>query len=128
MVPLMPTASATYRAPFAPGGAQEIDTEICRKLLEIALSRGGEYADLFFEYRAAGGMAFEEGITRSATRGVALGLGVRVQRGDATGYAYVEDLTWEAMKRAAETAARIATGGGSLGASALGPHRVASTL
>jgi TldD protein len=36
-----------------------------------------------------------------------------VQRGDATGYAYVEDLTWESMKRAAETAARIATSGGS---------------
>ncbi len=109
----MPTVSASYRAPFAPGGAQEIDAEICRKLLEIALSRGGDYADLYFEYRAAGGMAFEEGITRSASRGVSLGLGVRVQRGDATGYAYVQDLTWEAMKRAAETAARIAMGGGS---------------
>ena len=32
------------------------------------------------------------------------------QRGDATGYAYVEDLSWDAMRRAAETAARIAGG------------------
>src|SRR5690606_12924690 len=47
---------------------------------------------------------------RSASRGVSLGVGIRVQRGDATGYAHVEDLSWEAMKRAAETAARIATG------------------
>ncbi len=105
------TASQSYKAPFAPGGPAGIDAEICRKLLEIALSRGGDYADLFFEYRAAGGLTFEEGITRSASRGVAMGLGVRVQRGDATGYAHVEDLTWEAMKRAAETAARIAAGG-----------------
>src|SRR5687768_11171642 len=105
------TASASYRAPFAPGGPTAIDNEICRKLLEVALSRGGDYADLFFEYRAAGGMTFEEGITRSASRGVSMGLGVRVQRGDATGYAHVEDLSWDAMKRAAETAARIALGG-----------------
>ena len=41
-----------------------------------------------------------------------MGLGVRVQKGDATGYAYVERLDWDAMKRAAETAAQIASGGG----------------
>jgi TldD protein len=105
------TASAAYRAPFGPGGPAGIDGEICRKLLGVALSRGGEYADLFFEYRAGGGLTFEEGITRSASRGVSMGLGVRVQRGDATGYAHVEDLSWEAMQRAAETAARIASSG-----------------
>jgi TldD protein len=100
--------SARYRAPFSPGGSAPVDSEICRKLLEIALSRGGDYADLFFEYRAAGGLTFEEGITKSASRGVGMGLGVRVQKGDATGYAHVEDLSWEAMARAATTAARIA--------------------
>src|SRR6478735_7680869 len=98
--------SPGYRAPFAEGGP--IDAEVCRKLLGVALSKGGDYADLFFEYRASAGLSFEEGITKSASKGVALGLGVRVQRGDATGYAHVEDLSFEAMKRAAETAARIA--------------------
>jgi TldD protein len=99
------------RAPFAPSGPNAIDAEICRKLLSIALSRGGDYADLFFEYRVAAGLSFEEGITRSASRGVSMGLGVRVLMGDATGYAYVEDLTWDAMRRASETAAQIASGG-----------------
>src|SRR5262249_14996474 len=101
------TSSDVYRAPFASGGAASIDAEVTRTLLEVALSRGGDYADLFFEYRAAGGLTFEEGITRSASRGVSMGLGVRVQRGDATGYAHVEDLSWDAMQRAAATAARI---------------------
>ncbi len=101
---------SSYRAPFAPGGAFEIDQEICRKLLEIALSAGGHYADLFFEYRVSSSLSFEEGITRSAARGVSMGLGVRVLRGDSTGYAHVEDLTFDAMKRAAQTAARIASG------------------
>jgi TldD protein len=104
------TTSDAYRAPFAPGGSSGIDDDTCRKLLQIALSRGGDYADLFFEYRASGSLSFEEGITRTAARGTSVGLGVRVQRGDATGYAHVEDLSWDAMKRAAETAARIAGG------------------
>src|SRR4051812_7027929 len=106
------TLSQAYRAPFAPGGDSSIDAALCERLLAVALSKGGEYADLFFEYRASGGFSFDEGILKAAARGVSLGLGVRVQRGDATGYAYTEDLTWEAMKRAAETAAQIATGGG----------------
>lgn len=111
----------TARAPFAPSGPNAIDADICRKLLGIALSRGGEYADLFFEYRVAAGLSFEEGITRSASRGVSMGLGVRVLMGDATGYAYVEDLTWEAMRRAAETAAQIASGGKSTAPVAVAP-------
>src|SRR6476620_11117709 len=106
------TRSATYHAPCAPGGESAVDAARCERLLGVALGKGGDYADLFFEYRAAGGLSFEEGILKAASRGVSLGLGVRVQRGDATGYAYVEDLTWEAMKRAAETAAQIAVGGG----------------
>ncbi len=105
--------TTAYRAPFAADQAQPVDEEIARKLLEVAMSKGGDYADLFFEYRAGGGLSFEEGITRSASRGVSMGLGVRVQKGDATGYAHVEDLTFEAMARAARTAARIASGGGS---------------
>src|SRR5882724_9323802 len=115
------TQSAAYQAPFGPGGDGSIDAEVARKLLTIALGRGGEYADLFFEYRAGGGISFEEGITRSASRGVSMGLGVRVQKGDATGYAHVEDLSWDAMKRAAETAARIAQGGKTIAPVAVSP-------
>src|SRR5271156_3786672 len=106
------TKSALYHAPFAPGGSLGIDAATCERLLSVALGRGGDYADLFFEYRAGGGFALEEGILKSASRSVSVGLGVRVLRGDATGYAYVQDLSWESMKRAAETAAQIAVGGG----------------
>ncbi|KYF66743.1 TldD/PmbA family protein [Sorangium cellulosum] len=104
--------SQAYRAPFAPGEENAVDAALCERLLSVALSKGGDYADLFFEYRAGGGFTFDEGILKAASRGVSMGVGVRVQRGDATGYAYTEDLTWEAMKRAAETAAQIATGSG----------------
>src|SRR4051812_40797857 len=107
----MATHSALYKAPFGPGGAGDIDVQLAEKLLSLSLSRGADYADLFFEYRAAGGLLFDDGILKSASRGVSMGLGVRAQQGDATGYAYTEKLDWDAMKRAAETAASIAPGG-----------------
>ena len=106
------TRSALYQAPFSVGGPYAIDAELARKLLALALGQGADYADLFFEYRAAGSLVFDEGILKSASRGVSMGLGVRALKGDAAGYAYVERLDWDAMKPAAETAAQIASGGG----------------
>jgi len=101
-----------FLAPFAPGGDAAIDATTCERLLSLCMSKGGDYADLFFEYRRGGGFVFDEGILKSASRSVSVGLGVRVQKGDATGYAFVQDLTWESMKGAADTAARIANEGG----------------
>ena len=66
----MATQSALYRAPFAPGGPNAIDAALAQRLLAVALANGGDYADLFFEYRAAGGLVFDEGILKSASRGV----------------------------------------------------------
>ena len=69
-----------------------VTTRDLETYLGEALSRGGDYADLFFEYRAGGGMSYDEGILKAASRGVSMGLGVRAQQGDATGYAYTEKL------------------------------------
>src|SRR5688572_28020029 len=103
--------ASRYAAPFAPGGAQPIDADTARKLLEAALQKGGDFADLYFEYNASGSYSYDEGILKSAGRAVTMGLGVRVMKGDATGYAYVEDLSFDAMLRAALTAANIAAAG-----------------
>jgi TldD protein len=99
------------QAPFFPGGAFGLDNRTYESLLGDALSSGGDYADLFFEYVTSGSISFEEGITRSASKGVSMGLGVRVCRGDSTGYAHTEDLSTESMRRAARTAAKIAQAG-----------------
>lgn len=89
-----------------------IDEAVAQSLLDIALSRGGEYAELYFEHKVAGNIVFEQQAVKSATRGVTQGLGVRVLLGEAVGYAYTEDLSLDAMRRAADTAARIASRGG----------------
>src|ERR1700690_3383591 len=108
---MSPDPNREAPAPFAPGGSFGLDVKTYEMLLSEALSRGGNYADLFFEYHVAASLLYEEGITRSASRGVSMGLGVRVCRGDATGYAHTEDLSTEAMRRAAVTAAKIAEAG-----------------
>jgi len=104
-------SSSELRAPFADGGPIEIDAQLARKLLEIALDKGGDYADLYFEYRAGADYFWEDEKVKSVGRGITLGLGVRVLKGDATGYAYCEELTVEAMAEAARTAAQIAATG-----------------
>ncbi|MBI4509119.1 MAG: metalloprotease TldD [Deltaproteobacteria bacterium] len=90
----------------------EIDAQIARRLLELALSGGGDYADLYFEYRSGADYVLEEQRIKAVGRGISVGVGVRVLRGDATGYAYSEDLSWDRMASAARTAAKIASGGG----------------
>ena len=114
------SASARYHAPFAAGGSSPVDPTLIQRLLSAALDRGGDYADLFFEYVVSGSYALEEGILKSASRAVSMGLGVRVLAGDATGFAYVQELTPEAMLHAARTAAQIAASGAHVAPVALG--------
>jgi len=78
--------------------------------LSEALSRGGDYADLYFEYLATSSLSIDESIVKSATQGVSLGVGVRVISGERTGYAYSDDLSPEKIKHAAQVAAMIASG------------------
>lgn len=75
-----------------------------------ALSAGGEYADLYFEYLATTSLSIDESIVKSATQGVSLGVGVRVLIGERTGYAYSDDLSPEKIRKAARVAACIARG------------------
>jgi TldD protein len=95
-------------APFAVGGPVDIDAKLAQRLLSIALEKGGDAADLYFEYRAGADYVWEDEKVKAVGRGITLGLGVRVVSGDATGYAYCEELTTEAMERTARTAAQIA--------------------
>jgi TldD protein len=79
------------------------------RLLSRALSRGGSFADLYFEHQRTSSLLVEEGIIRTASAGVTCGLGVRVVSGERTGYAHTDDLSPAAMEQAADTAAHIAS-------------------
>ncbi len=88
-----------------------IDAAAGADLLGVAMNRGGEYAELFFEHRQGSNITFEQQAVKTASRTTTQGVGVRVIQGDAIGYAYSEDLSRDAMRRAADTAARIASRG-----------------
>ncbi|MFY9573997.1 MAG: metalloprotease TldD [Blastocatellia bacterium] len=83
------------------------------RLLATALARGGDYADLYFEYRVANSVNIEEQIIKQAAKSIAQGVGVRVIIGDKTGYAYTDEIAFDAIRHAAETASHIARAGGS---------------
>ena len=86
-------------------GMTERDLE---SYLSEALSNGGDYADLYFEYLATSSLSLDESIVKSATQGVSMGVGIRVIAGERTGYAYSDDLSPERIRKAARVAAAIA--------------------
>jgi TldD protein len=78
------------------------------KYLGEALSAGGDYADLYFEYATSSSISVDESLVKSATHGISAGCGVRVVSGERTGYAYTDNLSPERVVHAARTAALIA--------------------
>jgi len=79
------------------------------KFLAAALSAGGDYADLYFEYLTSTSLSLDESLIKSATQGISAGCGVRVVSGERTGYAYTDDLSAAKILHAAKTAALIAS-------------------
>src|SRR6476660_9836329 len=80
------------------------------RYLGAALSAGGDYADLYFEYLSSTSLTVDESMVKSASQGISAGCGIRVVSGERTGYAYTDDLSPERILHAARTAALIASG------------------
>ena len=78
------------------------------RILGNALERKADYADLYFEYRSAEGLALEESMVNHTSKSVSHGVGVRVCAEDRTGYAYSDEVTFDRMQIAAEAARAIA--------------------
>jgi TldD protein len=87
-----------------------VTSDDLKKVLSVALEKGGNYADLFFEHSYNNSLSLRDGEVNSTHATIDFGVGVRVLSGDQTGYAYVENTSLEDMLKAARTAARIASG------------------
>ena len=78
------------------------------RVLDAALGKKADYADLYFEYRRNEGVGLEEGLVKNCSQSAANGVGVRVLVETKTGYAYTDDITIENLEIAARTAQYIA--------------------
>jgi len=110
-LPAKPTTAAVtpglVLAYFAQFG---VDETLIREGLKAALASGADRADLYFEHRVSTYLMLEDGEVNRASTGVDLGVGVRAVKGDQTGYAFTEELTVDAIRRAGATAAAVASG------------------
>ncbi|HKI90007.1 MAG TPA: TldD/PmbA family protein, partial [Draconibacterium sp.] len=85
-----------------------VSVEILQKVIVAAMSKGGDYADLFFEHKISNSLGLEDGKVNRAYSNIDFGVGIRVLKGDQTGFAYSETVTLDAMLNAAKLAANIA--------------------
>jgi len=86
----------------------EVTPEMLQQVIAEAMSKGGDYADLFFEHTLSNSLGLEDGKVNSAFSNVDYGVGIRVLKGDQTGFAYTETTSLNDMLKVAKTAANIA--------------------
>ena len=86
-----------------------ISDSMCQKVLAEALSKGGDFADLYFEHTITNSLSLEDGKVNRAYSDVSLGVGIRTVKDDQVGYGFTQEMTEGSMLNAASTAATIAS-------------------
>jgi TldD protein len=85
-----------------------LDKETLDRLIGRALRHGGDYADVYCERRRAYAFRLQDGTIHEGSAAMTLGVGIRVVIGESAGYAYSEDLSIDALLRAADAASLVA--------------------
>jgi TldD protein len=137
-VPILSSGCSTQSAITKPGAAASpgahqtyfdrfgVDSGLINKTIAKGLSKGGDFADIFLQHKISHWVGMEDGAINRAYSTVDLGAGIRVLKGDATGFAYCEDLTEAALLSAAETAASVADGSPSAQPKSLAVQKIES--
>lgn len=86
-----------------------VTQEMIQQVIAQGLSKGGDYCDVYFQHVIGNYIGLEDNAVNRAYSDVSFGVGIRVLKDDQTGYSFSEEITIEAMKSAARTAANIAT-------------------
>ena len=91
-----------------PSGLSEADLS---DTLDAVLSHHVDYADLYFQTQHAESWMLEQGIVKDAGYDIERGVGVRAVSGEKTGFAYSDDISKEALTKAAHAARSISSDG-----------------
>ncbi len=90
-----------------------LDPGLLSRLIGRALSRGGDFAEVYVQRRKSVGFALDDGVLRDASAGRDFGVGVRVVRGAAVTYAWSDDTSDAALLACADAAAHVEGAAGS---------------
>ena len=86
-----------------------VTEEQLRSLVAEGLRDGGDWCDLYFEDTAYHDLLLRDGVVGSGGYHVDFGCGIRVLKGEKTGYAYAETTDFPSLKSAARAAGSIAS-------------------
>src|SRR5947208_11288907 len=89
-----------------------IEESVLERVLSSALRGGAEFAEVYAEDKRSSSAFLDDGKVEQVTSGRDRGAGIRVVRGDTTGFAHTSDLTEEGLRAAADAAGAAARGGG----------------
>jgi TldD protein len=109
--PLLPRGLYSLASADTPGYFENefgITDSLWQKVFAEALSRGGDFADLYFEHSIRNWVILEDGKVSRAYGDVDLGVGIRTVKGDQVGYGFTQELAEKPMLAAASIAATIA--------------------
>ena len=98
-----------------------VQPDVLSRVLAKGRSTGAEFSEVFVEDKRSTSAGLDDGKIEQVSSGRDRGAGIRVVKGDTTGFAHTSDLTEKGLLAAAEAAAVAASrGGGGVNAVALG--------
>ena len=87
-----------------------LDPELAGRVIERALRRGGDFAELYAEERSGFALSLDDGNVERPQAGRELGASVRVVQGDASYFGYVDGLAEDDLLRVADSVAQALRG------------------
>ncbi len=106
----VPLLSVAERMILEPSG---LDENRLASVLGTVMSRGVDYADLYFQLSREESWSLEDGIVKDGSHSIEQGVGVRAISGEKTGFAYTDEVLLPALVEASDAARAIARSGAS---------------
>ena len=106
----------------------EFSQELLTGILEKALSRGGDYADVYIEETVKSGISYDSGKVKNITSGIVAGAGLRIITGTDFIYMYAADVDERKLRKLADDISAAAAAGKSGVVKTLVPYEYRSIL
>src|SRR5664279_6091445 len=100
----VPMFDVAERMILTPSG---LDEGRLSTVLGTVMSRGVDYADLYFQLSREESWSLEDGIVKEGAHSIEQGVGVRAMSGEKTGFAYSDEVIVPALLQASAAASAI---------------------